>query len=60
MKTWNPIARYLLLLVLLYVAVVVAIGAAIATGSIPNPVGDRPEWVTPSPIGPPPDGWADR
>jgi hypothetical protein len=58
-KSWNPVARYLLWLVLLYIAVVVAIGVAVSTDSLPWP-GQKPEWVTPSPIGPPPDGWADR
>jgi hypothetical protein len=58
-KTWNPWFRYVLGLVLLYIAVVVAFGAAVATDSLPWP-GPAPTWVTPSPIGPPPEGWADR
>lgn len=52
-------ARYLLALVALYIGVVLAIGAAVMTGEIPID-NDRPEWVTPTPIGPPPPGWAER
>lgn len=52
-------ARYLLALVALYIGVVLAIGAAVMTGEI-RIDNDRPEWVTPTPIGPPPPGWAER
>jgi hypothetical protein len=44
---------YLVALVLLYTACVVAIGAAVMAGEI-RIDNDRPEWVVPTTYGPPP------
>lgn len=52
--------RYLLVVVVLYAAVLVAVVAAHVTGNL-LPAEPRPAvWVTPSPYGPPPEGWAER